>query len=113
PDTSRLDETVGYVVIEAGLQSLGGQTLLAGLGADIVEGVTKAAPYSYSLSGLSTASTAVVSQVAMDGTDGSWGLLTGATPVSATTLGVAVDEDQLGDAERAHVTEQVAYLVFQ
>jgi len=56
---------------------------------------------------------AVVSQAAMDGGNGGWAVLYGASPLSATTLNLAVDEDQANDAERKHVTEQVGYIVFE
>ena len=55
---------------------------------------------------------AVVSQAAMDGTDGSWGQLFGSAPLSTTEVDLSVDEDQLADSERGHTTEQLAYAVF-
>jgi hypothetical protein len=42
----------------------------------------------------------------MFGNDGSWAMLTSL----ATNLGLAVDEDQLFDAERNHGTEMVDYV---
>jgi hypothetical protein len=39
--------------------------------------------------------------------------LYGSNPLSATTLFLAIDEDQIGDVERKHTTEQVAYIVFE
>ena len=47
----------------------------------------------------------------MRGGNGSWAMLYGANPVSDTTIELAVDEDQLLDAERSHSPEQVAYLL--
>ena len=49
----------------------------------------------------------------MDGSHGSWVNLFDSPPFTATTLRLAVDEDQIGDSERNHTTEQVAYLAFQ
>ena len=46
---------------------------------------------------------------AMDGGDGGWAVLYGASPAD-TSIDVAIDEDQIGDAERNHTLEQVAYL---
>ena len=40
-------------------------------------------------------------------------ILYGASPVSASTLSLAYDEDQAKDSERRHTTEQVAYIVFE
>jgi len=113
PVTSRADEIIGYVVIEAGSGSIEGINYFAGLGGDTVRGMGNNPPYSYSLSGLVSASTAVVSQAAMDGSDGGWAHLFGANPVSATNLDLVIDEDQLVDSERIHSKEQVAYLVFE
>ena len=66
--------------------------------------------YTYSINGLSNANTAVLSSAGMDGRDGSWPILTGAAPISGSTINLAVDEDLTRDAERRHTTEQVAYL---
>jgi hypothetical protein len=113
PDTTRADETVGYIVIEAGNGTMDGVKYTAGLGADTVVGVDDGPPVSYPLSGLTSAGTALVSQAGMDGNDGSWAILAGSNPVTATSLNLSVDEDQLADSERLHTTEQVAYLVFE
>ena len=111
-DTTRADETIGYIVIEAGSGTVGGVGYVAGLGADMVKGMDNSPPDSYSLAGLASASSAVVSQAAMDGSDGGWAVLYGDTPVTSGGLSLAIDEDQLSDTERGHTTEQVAYIVF-
>jgi hypothetical protein len=113
PDTTRADETIGYIVIEAGSGSISGIAYTAALGADSVKGITNGPPFSYSLSGLSSASAAIISSAAMDGGNGGWPVLYGATPVTADTLNLAIDEDQINDSERSHITEQVAYIVFE
>ena len=48
----------------------------------------------------------------MDGGNGGWAYTFGASPATATTLGLAVDEDQVNDSERNHTPEQVSYVVF-
>jgi hypothetical protein len=111
-DRDRSDETIGYVVIETGSGTIEGREFAAGVGRDIVRGPDNSPPYSYSLSGLTSATAAVVSSAAMDGNDGGWAVLYGASPLSTSTLNLAVEEDQEGDTERRHTTEQVAYLVF-
>lgn len=113
PDNTRVDETIGYIVVEAGSGSIGSLNYRAALGADTVRGITNSPPFSYSLSGLSSASAAIVSVAAMDGNNGGWPILYGANPVSITTLNLAYDEDQANDTERSHTTEQVAYIVFE
>ncbi len=112
--TSRADETVGFIVIEAGHGTIGGVEFEAALGADTVRGTGNNPPYSYSYSTpFSAAPTvAVASQSAMDGNDGSWVQAHGATLSSAGTLFLSVDEDQIGGSERRHTSEQVSYAVF-
>jgi hypothetical protein len=113
PDTSRSDETIGYIVIESGSGTLDGVNYVTALGADSIEGYTNSPPYSYSLSGLSSASVAITSQAAMDGNNGGWAALYGSNPVSASNLNLAIDEDVANDTERGHITEEVGYIVFE
>jgi len=113
PDTTRADETIGYIVIEAGSGSISGIAYTAALGADSVKGITNGPPFSYTLSDLNSASAAIISSAGMDGGNGGWPVLYGATPVTSSTLNLAIDEDQLNDSERSHITEQVAYIVFE
>jgi len=110
---ARAAETVGYLVIEAGLSSADGVTFTAGVGNRTVQGMHNSPPYHYTLNGLSAASVAVASMAGQAGADGGWAVLYGSDAVSATRLRLAVDEDQKRDAERAHTTEHVGYLVFQ
>ena len=115
-DTTRAVEKISYIVIEAGSGTIDGVDYEADLiSPRSVLGVKNAgAPYSHSLSGnLDTASTAIVSQAGMYGTNGSWAILYGSDAVSTTTLKVAVDEDIMGDPERYHSGECVSYIVFE
>ncbi len=109
--TDRANETIGYLVFEAGQGNLAGNSFLAGLGPDTVRGMTNNPPYAYSINGLSVATTAVLSSAAMDGVNGGWPLLYGNNPVSATSINLAIDEDQLKDNERKHTSEQAAFIV--
>jgi uncharacterized repeat protein (TIGR01451 family) len=113
-DTTRSNETVGFIVIEQGNGTIDGVAYEARLGADNVRGVGNSPPYDYTFVQPfgSTPQVAVISQAAMDGNDGGWAVLYGASPLSSNQISLAVDEDQIGDSERAHTTEQVAYLVF-
>ncbi|MEQ9264433.1 MAG: PKD domain-containing protein [Balneolaceae bacterium] len=111
-NTSRSNETIGYVIIESGSGTIDSTPFSAGLGSDIVKSVTNAPPYNYSISGLSTSESAIVSAAAMDGNDGGWPVLYGSGSVSLTSLSLAFDEDQISNNERSHTTEQVAYIVF-
>ncbi len=115
PDTTRADEVIGYIVVEAGSGVMGATRFVAGVGADTVRGVGDVPPYSYALKGLATASKAIAGQTGMDAVEGGWGILYGLSPVSPTSLKLAIDEDNAkpGDTERKHMTEQVAYIVFE
>jgi subtilisin family serine protease len=112
---ARADETVGFIVIESGSGTISGVAYEAALGADTVAGIDNAPPYSYTFgSAFSSApDVAVVTMAAMDGGNGGWAQTHGATAASATSIFVSVDEDQIGDSERSHTTEQVGYIVFE
>ena len=112
-DTSRNDELIGYIVFESGHGTIGGVEYEAALGADTVRGAVQAAPYDYTFNTAfgGAPSVAVVTQAAMDGNNGGWAYTVGGA--SATTLGLAIDEDQTRDNERNHTTEQVGYVVFR
>lgn len=111
-DTSkvRADETIGYIVMEAGTATVEGKTILAGTGADTVVGMDNGSR-DYALTGLSSISTVALSIPGLDGGDGAWPVLYGA-PVDLT-LKLVVDEDRIGDSERGHTTEQISYLVVE
>ncbi|MEE8129655.1 MAG: tandem-95 repeat protein, partial [Vicinamibacterales bacterium] len=109
PNRTRNDETVGYLVFEAGIGSLAGSAFLAGVGTDIVRGPTNSPPYRYDVAGLSSVDVALVSVAGVDGGNGGWPVLL--EQPDPTGIDLAFDEDQLNDSERSHTTEQVAYLV--
>ncbi|EMR75210.1 hypothetical protein MBGDF03_01071, partial [Thermoplasmatales archaeon SCGC AB-540-F20] len=109
-DITRNEETLGYIVIEQSSGTINGINYRSELGSDTIEGVlTGGAPYTYSLSG--TYSMGVATLNAMDGSDGGFVILYGASPID-TNIGLAIDEDTIGDLDRSHTTEQVAYWVF-
>ena len=101
PDTTRDDETVGFIVIEAGHGDADGFKYEAKLGGDSVRGYDNAAsgyPYTYSPS-FATTPVTIATLAAMDGNDGGWAILIG--DQTASTLRVVIDEDQLNGSERA------------
>ena len=113
PNTSRATETIGYLVIEATQSgTIEGLPFVAGVGSDIVRGVGNGT-YEYSYTAMPNAKTAVLSSAGMDGGDGGWPVLRGTNPLppAGGTIDLSIDEDQLGDSERNHTTEQVAYFV--
>jgi len=111
--SGREPETLVYVVIESGTGTIEGSKYVAALGADTVRGMANRPPFTYSFSGLASASAAIVSQAGMDGAEGGWAVLYGPNAVSATRLRLAIDEDWYLYSDRNHTTEQVSYIVFQ
>lgn len=109
PVTTRADETVGYIVLEAGVGSLGALTVEAGVGPNIY-GFDLAPPYALNLTTNPTG--AVLSSAGMAGDQGGWPLLYGPNAVGPQALHAAFDEDQFQDPERIHVAERVAYLAW-
>jgi hypothetical protein len=114
-DRTRADETVGFVVIEAGHGALRGVEYEAALGADTILGVGDAPPYTYTFRTpfASPPRGAVVTMSAMDGPNGGWAQLHGSSPLTATLMRLSIDEDQVSDSERSHMNEQVAYVAFR
>jgi hypothetical protein len=114
PRTREL-ETIGYVVMEAGSGSIGSTSYVAGVSSDTIRGVGDKPPYYYPLDGITSPLTAVaiLSQAAMDGGNGSWAILYGNDPITASGISLAVDEDMAIDYERRHTSEQVGYIVFE
>ncbi|MDX1429196.1 MAG: DUF4382 domain-containing protein, partial [Rhodothermales bacterium] len=112
---ARLPEEVGYFVVESGSGFVEGIAYEAGVGADIVQGIFQGAPFSYAFSVpfANAPEVGVVSIAGMDGPDGAWPVLFGASPFTGGWLDLAVHEDQRSDFERDHTTEQVSYLVFE
>ncbi|UCE59670.1 MAG: S8 family serine peptidase [Phycisphaerales bacterium] len=114
-NTTRADETVGFIVFEAGHGTIGGVAFEALVGADTVRGITNGPPFTYTFNTAfaSVPTMAVTTLAGVDGGNGGWSYTYGANPTTATTLDVVIDEDQIGDIERNHTTEQVGYVVFE
>ncbi|MBE9559344.1 MAG: DUF11 domain-containing protein [Proteobacteria bacterium] len=109
-DTVRADEAIGYIIAETGSGAENGVNYKLALGADTILGVDNGVR-NYALG--TAYRHGIASQNAMDGGDGGWAVMLGATPLAGNQIGLAVDEDTIGDGERAHTTEQVAYWVFE
>jgi hypothetical protein len=104
--------SLAYIVLEAGPGWMGAKAFTAGTGPDSLGGVDDAPPYSYPLTTLKGASHAVASSAGMDGVEGGWPILYGASAVTPGALRLAIEEDWWFDPERSHPTEQAAYIVF-
>lgn len=113
-DYNRSNETIGYIVLESGLNKINDTKVFATLGDDSIMGVSNTSTgFNYEVNGLNGAYNAVVSTAGMDGVNGGWPTLLGNAPVSGTQINLAFDEDQVRDPERAHTTEQAAMIVFE
>ncbi len=110
PLTSRADETIGFIVIEAGNGNVNGFHYSASLGAKSIDGVFNNGD-SYPLS-LVNPDGAVASISGIIGSDGGWAVLYGDNPLT-DRIALAIEEDQAHDFERSHANEQVSYIVFE
>lgn len=103
-------EDVGYIVIEAEERdTANGVTFETDATGDTVLGYddahrTEALDSSYTSSPLG-----FVTQMSMDGMDGSWAML---ERLTTTQITMYVDEDQTVDSERSHTSEDLGYVIF-
>jgi hypothetical protein len=113
-DTTRADETLGYVVFETGTGTIGAAEYAAAVGASTVKGWDDSPPYTYSHS-VSGASVVILSSAGMENTEGDWPVLIEPSPVTGTDFDLVSQEDQEADAEvqTDTVAEQIAYIVFE
>jgi hypothetical protein len=112
-DTTRLNETVGYVVFEQGSGTINSTPFRAAVGADTIKGPDNTSTgFTYTFSSVPNADVAIISAAGMDGGNGGWPVMYGSSPLTTTSLTMVFDEDQVNDSERKHVDEQVAYIVF-
>ncbi len=111
----RAIEEIGFLVLDTGQHELNGVLLEARVGPLSVESTVNSDSgyiYTYNDTLLPDAGMVALSSAGMKGNDGSWPVLVGASPVGNGTITLALDEDQVGDAERIHRTEEVAFVVF-
>ena len=107
-DITRLDETIAYIVVESGTGQLGSKTITASTGTDTIVGMGNG-PKDYAISGFASIDSVVASTPGPDGADGGWPVLYG-EPTTAK-MSLVFDEDQIGDSERSHTSEQISYLI--
>lgn len=113
-DQERLPEEVGYIVIEAGIGEINSETqryaFQAIAGEDIVGGFAIDPPFSYAHD-LNDSGFVVASLAGIDGGNGAWAVLWGDAPVANGLINLVSDEDQVGDDERNHTTEQAHVVI--
>jgi len=114
PVSTRLDETLGYIVVETGAGTVDGVSFEAALGVESIAGVGNPPgsepPRSYTLAGDYAHGVATVAGI--EGNNGGWAVLFGADPLPTNAIDLAIDEDTIADSERVHTEERVAYWVF-
>lgn len=112
---ARAAETLGVIVFEDGSGTIAGVAMDAQEGADNVQGVSNSPPYALPFNNPFTTTPAVVivGQHAMDGNNGGWPVLWGVPHATSTQANVVCDEDQIGDAERSHTSEQLVVVAFE
>jgi Zn-dependent metalloprotease/uncharacterized membrane protein len=112
-NTTRANETIGYIVIESGSGTINSTPYTAALGPDTVRGPGNTSTgYTYTFGAVANANVALVCANGIDGGNGGWPVLYGGSPLSGTSVTLVFDEDQIGDSERNHTPERVAYIVF-
>ena len=108
---SRLSETLGYIVIEAGTGTVNDITFAAAVGPDTGAGVGNNPPYNYAVSG--DYDVGILTQQGEDGGQGGWTILYGTDPLPANQISWATEEETVaGDTSRTHTTENIGYWVF-
>lgn len=112
-DVQRNDELIGYLVVEAGNDSISNSVVYAGRGTNSIAGITNSPPHTYQFSGLTSPSVALAHQSGMNGVNGGWSVLYGDNPITQDSINLAIDEDQVFDLERNHIPEEVHFLIFE
>ncbi len=105
PDETRPDETIGYIVFEAGSGIVQGLQYEIGLTDEDITHNQTSWPLDLA------AQVAVLSSAGMNGTDGGYPILM-RTPLYSNGFALAMEEDTLRDSDSYHVREVVAYAVF-
>jgi len=114
---ARMDETLGYVVLEMGTgTAVDGEQFYAGRTAQMVAGIDQANAingYPQFVNQLSGINCGVCAQSGMFDNDGSWATFYNQNNHFVNKVArFVLLEDQIGDAERAHRPEQVSYVLF-
>lgn len=102
-------ETIGWVAWETGTGTIGGVSFEAQITGDNIRGHSNGCYTTNFSNSYATSPYVILSQLAMDGGDGGWGV---GCSLSTTAVGSHIEEDTVGDPDRGHTTEQVNFLAF-
>ena len=110
-NSTRADEWLGYIVVEAGTGTVNDIRFAAAVGPYTGAGVGNNPPYNYTVSG--DFDIGVLTQAGEDGGQGGWAILYGTDPLPVNQIQWAIDEEiAAGDKTRTHTSENVGYWVF-
>lgn len=105
------NETLGFIVVDAGTGTVNNVQFQASNGPDNVAGTGNSPPYSHNTN--RTYETGVATQSEEAGGDGGWAVLYGANPFAGAQLDLAIEEEVAArDTTRTHITEPVSWWVF-
>lgn len=111
-NATRANETLGYIVAEAGSGTVNDVDYAFARGPNSIRGVGSGPPFTYAVTG--DFDTGVATQAAENGGQGGWAVLYGADPLPANTVQLAIDEEVVaGDTTRGHIAEEVYYGLFR
>ncbi|MEL6387800.1 MAG: hypothetical protein AAFR00_10650 [Pseudomonadota bacterium] len=111
-NSTRQDETLGFIVTEPGTGTVNGVDYAFARGGNSVAGVRNSPPYQYTVSG--NFETGVATMAAENGGNGGWAVLYGNDPLPNNRINLVIDEETVaGDTTRSHINEEVYYGVFR
>ncbi|GIW62867.1 MAG: hypothetical protein KatS3mg090_0693 [Patescibacteria group bacterium] len=112
---NRSNEEVGVIVVEESSGSLNNIPFIAELQSRSIDRIDDSPPssYTFSQSFSSTPQVAIISVAGIYDNDGAVPLLYGSSPLSTTSINLAIAEDEINDGEMTGNQEYVPYLVFQ
>ncbi|MDX1906611.1 MAG: PQQ-dependent sugar dehydrogenase [Bacteroidia bacterium] len=113
PNTTRVNETIGMIIFESGYHVSQGRPIATSVIPDgLVYGVQNSTSgFDGLVNEVTTPTAAVLSQGGMKDIDGSWAVMMGSNPLNTNSVRMALDEDDIADAERSHGSEQVSMFV--
>ena len=105
---NRADELIGYMVFESAISNIGNLQYQSDITPEIIRDLG-ASNNQVDIGIADPPKFAIVSLSGSDGGNGSWPVLNGSEALSQGILKIAVDEDQINDPERLHISENVSF----
>ncbi len=110
--TSHANETIGYIIFEAGFGEISGIKYDLKKTGDSISGYSNSPPYNtaFSQSFDSIPTVVLAGHQEADGGDGGWCVVHTITQAQA---GLMIDEDQVSDSDRSHTSETCGFFAFE